>query len=214
MTKSKRIEVGGVLYTQRAYEELSGYKTCSKCKIRHPLSRYGLRANSVDGNTKYKASCKSCQSLIVLEAYYSNRAKKIDYQKKLNKQRIKEYRHRKSAQASKERAIKKNATPLWFSLDDAKQIRDIFKQREQLTKQTGIDHHVDHIIPLNGTTVCGLHVPWNLRIIPAIENLSKAATIDNSLLSELYTGFEPTEVTPELYYLLSQHDDKLKFKQT
>jgi hypothetical protein len=43
----------------------------------------------------------------------------------------------------------------------------------RLTRETGIQHHVDHVIPLKGRLVSGLHVVENLRVIPGKENLAK-----------------------------------------
>lgn len=67
----------------------------------------------------------------------------------------------------------RQATPLWIQPRDLQRIRDFYLEAQRKTKETGIQHHVDHIYPLKGKSVCGLHVPINLRVIPAEENLRK-----------------------------------------
>lgn len=71
---------------------------------------------------------------------------------------------------AKRRARKRAALPAWADLAE---IRKVYEQCEALTAATGVAHHVDHIVPLQGKTVCGLHVHYNLRAIPAEENLRK-----------------------------------------
>jgi hypothetical protein len=75
-----------------------------------------------------------------------------------------------AAYTNKRRAQKLNATPPWA---DLAAIAVIYAECARITKETGIEHHVDHIVPLKGKRVCGLHVPWNLQIITAHENCSK-----------------------------------------
>lgn len=64
-------------------------------------------------------------------------------------------------------------------------IKAIYAEAARLTQETGVLHHVDHIIPLQGKTISGLHVPENLRAIPAPENHKKKDRVDEKLVSEL-----------------------------
>lgn len=68
----------------------------------------------------------------------------------------------------------KNATPPWITHQQKMQIRELYRHARQLTKATGERYVVDHIIPLISEEVCGLHVPWNLRVITQDENLKKS----------------------------------------
>ncbi len=72
------------------------------------------------------------------------------------------------------RTMKLQATPKWLTNEHKHQIQEIYEESARLTKETGIKHAVDHIIPLQGKIVCGLHVPWNLQILTFSENSKKS----------------------------------------
>lgn len=67
-----------------------------------------------------------------------------------------------------------SATPKWITDDDMIAMNEIYKEARKLTRKTGIRHEVDHIIPINGENVSGLHVPSNLQILTQAENVSKS----------------------------------------
>lgn len=72
---------------------------------------------------------------------------------------------------ARQKRIKK-ATPAWTDLNAVKQF---YIEAQRLTKETGIPHEVDHIIPIKGKLVSGLHVPANLQILTEKENQTKNA---------------------------------------
>ena len=95
-----------------------------------------------------------------------------------NKERVLAYKaeYRKAnypkiaAHNAKRRARERDATPKWA---DITEISKFYDEARKTTELTGIVHHVDHVIPLKGDSVSGLHVQNNLRVIPAIENMKK-----------------------------------------
>lgn len=79
-----------------------------------------------------------------------------------------------TAKGIKRKLAKMNRTPTWLSENQRKAIAIEYELATWCTKVMGIKYHVDHIVPLQGKTVSGLHVPWNLRVIPASDNQSKS----------------------------------------
>lgn len=77
------------------------------------------------------------------------------------------------AGSARRRANKAQACPAWLTADDHRQIAAKFDLANRLFVETGIHHEVDHIVPLQGKTVTGLHVPWNLQAIPTSVNRQK-----------------------------------------
>lgn len=78
------------------------------------------------------------------------------------------------ANDGKRRAAKIKRTPVWLSSEEHWLIEQAYELAQLRTKIFGFSWHVDHILPLQGKLVSGLHVPENLQVIPGIENVRKA----------------------------------------
>jgi DNA polymerase III delta prime subunit len=88
----------------------------------------------------------------------------------------------------KREAAKKSRTPAWLTDDDYWMIEQAYDIANKRTQMLGVQFHVDHIVPLQGKTVSGLHVPWNLQVITAKENRMKSNKITS--LTERISALE------------------------
>lgn len=97
----------------------------------------------------------------------------LETRRKYGKQYDKAHLGVRAAREAFRRAQKLNATPKWLTKDQLDDIKVLYLKRHILKVLTGIIYHVDHVVPLINENVCGLHVPWNLQLLPWDENLSK-----------------------------------------
>ena len=116
------------------------------------------------------------KKLAALDAWRSANSDRV---RQINKEWAEQNRDKIAASAARIRARIIQATPAWA---DWKQIEKFYTLAQKMTRQTGIPHQVDHIVPLNGKNVRGLHVHYNLRVITATENMTKHNRFDPSLI--------------------------------
>ena len=118
-----------------------------------------------------------------MKVYYASNKEKFNASskawKKANREKVSAYNREYSqanpgkvnARTAKRRAAKLQRTPEWACLDSIKEFYTCAKDLQELT---GIEFQVDHIVPLQGELVSGLHVETNLQILTASENSSKS----------------------------------------
>jgi 5-methylcytosine-specific restriction endonuclease McrA len=98
-----------------------------------------------------------------MKKYYKTNKLSILKQKSIYGQK---HRKRLNGKSSLKRKRLKQATPLWLSESNRKRIIEIYEECPD-------GYHVDHIVPIKGLNVCGLHVPWNLQYLLEVLNLEK-----------------------------------------
>lgn len=162
-------------------------KLCNKCQIEKPFDQFHKDRSKVDNLCTICKVCK-IENAKVWAVKNSDRVK-ISQQKIYDRNKQdptwvlarQEYgklwrKTNSSKHASKEakrRATKLRATPIWLTDQQKAHIERTYKLRAMMSSITGEEYHVDHVVPLKSDVVCGLHVPWNLRVIPAKDNLKK-----------------------------------------
>lgn len=155
------------------------FKTCTKCKQLKGLGCFPMQSSNKDGRHTH---CKSCRSAYYSSIYNSEKRKeKYLSNHAQEKQNRREY-YRQNTGAyfvnkARRRARLLQATPKWYdAFDDfvLSEAYDLCKLRESIT---GTKWEVDHVVPLQGKTVSGLHWHKNWEVIPRYNNRSKGNRI-------------------------------------
>jgi 5-methylcytosine-specific restriction endonuclease McrA len=158
-------------------------KYCPECDTDKPLEMFSKNASRYDN---LQGQCKECRSARRKADYIKNRDREISLNKVWSKDnpaacKARAKRHRQSehgsayynAKSASHRATKRNATPAWLTKGQEDDIKAMYALAKKFDKLCNVEYHVDHIVPLAGKDICGLHVPWNLQLLPASINISK-----------------------------------------
>lgn len=136
-------------------ERVTANKTCLTC------------ANQTANRSKAKNMAKYTKTS--LDWARKNPEKTAQYQRASNARNP----GRRNRLTANYRNAKAKRMPKWLSEDDLWMIQEAYHLASLRQEATGFSWHVDHIVPLRGEFVSGLHVPWNLQVIPGQENVRK-----------------------------------------
>lgn len=160
-------------------------KTCNKCKKSKCSTEFGRNKTTKDSLHYY---CKECHSSACrswrqkhpedTRTFHRNwEERNPEINKAIDSRANAKWKKSNAggwaAISAKYRAAKIKRTPSWLTASHLEQIRKFYVEAEKLSKELGIKMSVDHITPLQGENVSGLHVPWNLQIISRNANSAK-----------------------------------------
>lgn len=181
----KRTKLCRYCSTEKALEDFANRKAspdgkaykCRACEKQYRAGRASEYAALRRASYEKNQDAEKAASL----AYYranreSQKARHFLYMQRTaeqQKQYARDNRHRYAAHLAARRAALEQRTPAWLTPEDFAQMTRVYKLAKRLTELTGVEHHVDHELPLRGKKVSGLHVPQNLRVITASANISK-----------------------------------------
>lgn len=175
---SLRVTATGTCMECRKIKARERYAANPKKAILKQQQRYQKNAETIKAKRRQKYAANPEKELIFSRVrsteWRAANPEKVKAQRPLKLAYKQRNPHKSIADVAKRRAAKLQRTPSWLTVDDLWIIDQAYELAALRTKMFNFSWHVDHIIPLQGKQVSGLHVPNNLQIVPWIENLSKA----------------------------------------
>ena len=159
----------GVAASKKMYDEQ--YRAANKERVVAAKKKYVLENPEADKARKDRYRQAHAIKLRAENIAYNhlNATARAEYLRKYQQENAGKVRH----WAMKRLTGKLQRTPAWLDEDDMWMIEQAYELAALRTKLFGFKWHVDHVIPLQGRLVSGLHVPTNLQVIPALHNLAK-----------------------------------------
>lgn len=169
------------LLSRKEAKELGSkyYFTSNPCKRGHIVQRFTCSSNCIEcyqygtSEKEYKAQYYINNKEQLKTAQFNRIKNNPNYHTEKNRRWRNNHPHKAREYSEAYYGYIKIAKPTWAN--DAL-IKEKYIERDNLNKETGIVHHVDHIIPLQGENVCGLHVEYNLQVLTANDNMTKSNT--------------------------------------
>tara|TARA_R110000803_G_C11928461_1_gene315160 strand:+ start:446 stop:895 length:450 start_codon:yes stop_codon:yes gene_type:complete len=145
-------------------------KTCTACKVEKQLTLFSKDRAAKDG---LSFRCKACQKSIAGPRNLAWQRANRERVRASSRQYYQDNQSKEIARCAAKRVKRDLARPEWLSEEQKVEIQNFYWLARDLKAVAGEEYHVDHIVPLSGKNVCGLHVPWNLQVLPADINMSK-----------------------------------------
>jgi hypothetical protein len=144
-----------------------------------------FRAKELAYKKEYRARNVEQRKTYMKEWHAKNSVQQITYREQYrlnNPTYFQEYakanKHKVNASTRKRQAAKLQRTPAWLTDIDYWMIEEAYELAALRTKIFGFSWEVDHVLPLQGKVISGLHTPYNLQVIPMVKNRSKANKLE------------------------------------
>jgi hypothetical protein len=170
---------------QRAEDDLE-FKFCHGCQENKSVVDFHKNRSRKDG---LATQCRACVSKHSRNHYVKNKSQVYDRYVKRREKHKADYLASQKRWRDANRHItayhnqvyrdRKRAASFTLTPEQAQEVKDMYWLARDVSITTGEPYEVDHIVPLKGANICGLHVPWNLQVIPKYLNVRKGNSYES-----------------------------------